>query len=91
MSRNFNNLDCSDSALTLELSCPNKLLNSLILRDHGMSAEKRYWHDRVGYNYRLTNLQAAIGVAQMEKFSLILDNLSFTISNGFNLIEYPNV
>ena len=37
------------------------------LRDHGMSPKKRYWHDDVGYNYRLTNMQAAIGVAQMER------------------------
>jgi perosamine synthetase len=38
-----------------------------MLRDHGMSPERRYWHDEVGYNYRLTNMQAAIGLAQMEK------------------------
>ena len=38
-----------------------------ILRDHGMSKNKRYWHDVVGYNYRLTNIQAAIGVAQFER------------------------
>ena len=38
-----------------------------ILRDHGMSPKRRYWHDEVGYNYRLTNIQAAIGLAQMEK------------------------
>ena len=38
-----------------------------ILRDHGMSRQKKYWHDEVGYNYRMTNLQAAIGVAQMER------------------------
>jgi perosamine synthetase len=38
-----------------------------ILRDHGMSKQKRYWHDMVGYNYRMTNLQAAIGCAQLEK------------------------
>ena len=38
-----------------------------VLRDHGMSKKERYWHDRVGFNYRLTNLQAAIGVAQMER------------------------
>jgi perosamine synthetase len=37
------------------------------LRDHGMSKTKRYWHEEVGYNYRLTNLQAALGVAQMER------------------------
>ena len=37
------------------------------LRDHGMSTEKRYWHPVIGYNYRITNVQAAIGVAQMER------------------------
>jgi perosamine synthetase len=37
-----------------------------ILRDHGMHPSKRYWHDRIGYNYRMTNLQAAVGCAQME-------------------------
>lgn len=43
-----------------------------MLRDHGMSAGRRYWHPMLGYNYRLTNLQAAIGVAQMEKVDAIL-------------------
>jgi perosamine synthetase len=43
-----------------------------LLRDHGMSRERRYWHTVLGYNYRLTNLQAAVGVAQMEKLDAIL-------------------
>ena len=43
-----------------------------VLRDHGMNKSKRYWHDVVGYNYRLTNLQAAIGVAQVERIDEIL-------------------
>lgn len=43
-----------------------------ILRDHGMSKKQRYWHTSIGYNYRLTNLQAAVGVAQMEKIDNIL-------------------
>ena len=43
-----------------------------MLRDHGMSPERRYWHEVLGYNYRLTNLQAAVGVAQMEKIERIL-------------------
>jgi perosamine synthetase len=38
-----------------------------VLRDHGMRPSKRYWHDEVGYNYRMTNLQAALGVAQLER------------------------
>ena len=38
-----------------------------ILRDHGMNPNKRYWYDVVGFNYRMTNMQAAVGVAQLEK------------------------
>ena len=37
------------------------------LRDHAMSAERRYWHDMPGFNYRMTNMQAAVGVAQLEQ------------------------
>ncbi len=37
------------------------------LKDHAMSGEKRYWHPEIGFNYRLTNLQAALGVAQLER------------------------
>jgi perosamine synthetase len=39
------------------------------LRDHGMDPTKKYWHDRLGFNYRMTNLQAAIGVAQVKKLT----------------------
>lgn len=40
---------------------------AIVLRDHGMDKQKRYWHQHVGYNYRMTNIQAAIGVAQLER------------------------
>lgn len=43
-----------------------------VLRDHGMSKEKRYWHDEVGFNYRMTNLQAAIGCGQLETIEATL-------------------
>lgn len=43
-----------------------------IIRDHGMRPGKRYWHDVVGFNYRLTNLQAAIGCAQLEHLDEII-------------------
>jgi len=33
-----------------------------------------YLHDEVGYNYRLVNVLAAIGVAQMEQFPTLLEN-----------------
>ncbi len=43
-----------------------------LLRDHGMDPNKRYWHENVGYNYRMTNLQAAVGVAQFDRLDSIL-------------------
>ena len=39
-----------------------------ILKSHGMKVAGSYIHDVVGYNYRLTNVQAAIGCAQFERF-----------------------
>jgi len=38
-----------------------------MLRDHGMDKGRRYWHTEVGFNYRMTNLQAAVGCAQLER------------------------
>ncbi|RMF92321.1 MAG: DegT/DnrJ/EryC1/StrS family aminotransferase [Candidatus Schekmanbacteria bacterium] len=42
------------------------------LRDHAMSPKKRYYHPERGYNYRITNIQAAIGLAQVERINKIL-------------------
>ena len=47
-----------------------------------------YFHDEVGYNYRLVNVLAAIGVAQMEKFLNILKRKKKLIKNiEMNLME----
>jgi len=43
-----------------------------ILRDHGMNPYKKYWHDIIGFNYRMTNLQAALGVAQLKKIDFLI-------------------
>ena len=43
------------------------------LRDHAMSKERRYFHEELGYNYRMTNLQAALGVAQMQRIDEFLN------------------
>jgi perosamine synthetase len=37
------------------------------LRDHAFSSERHFWHKFVGFNYRMTNLQAAVGLAQVEQ------------------------
>lgn len=38
-----------------------------LLRGQGMDPERRYWFPIVGYNYRMMNLPAAIGLAQLER------------------------
>ena len=48
----------NDEALALRLS---------ILKGQGQDPERRYWFPTIGYNYRMTNVAAAIGLAQIEK------------------------
>lgn len=37
------------------------------LKNQGMDPARRYWFPVVGYNYRMTNVAAAIGCAQLER------------------------
>jgi len=37
------------------------------LRNLCFKSERRFIHDEMGYNYRMTNLQAALGLAQLER------------------------
>jgi perosamine synthetase len=43
-----------------------------LLRDHAMDSARRYWHTDIGFNYRMTNLQAAIGCAQLERLNELI-------------------
>lgn len=45
----------------------NKLAHAKHLTTQAKSDELYYTHDEVGYNYRMTNLQAALGLAQLEQ------------------------
>lgn len=51
---------------------PEAAAHVRVLRDHGMTPGRRYWHDVIGFNYRLTSLQAALGVAQLERVAHLL-------------------
>jgi perosamine synthetase len=37
------------------------------LRDHAFSRERHFWHGFRAFNYRMSNLQAAVGLAQVER------------------------
>jgi perosamine synthetase len=39
-----------------------------LLKNHAFSHERHFWHQLLGFNYRMTNIQAAIGLAQTENF-----------------------
>lgn len=41
------------------------------LKNQGLSSVE-YWHDVIGYNYRMTNICSAIGVAQLERINEII-------------------
>ena len=48
-------------------------LKARILLNQGRSPKKNYWHIYAGFNFRMTNLQAAIGVAQLKKINFFLN------------------
>ena len=43
------------------------------LKNQGVSENKQYWHDAIAFNYRMTNMQAAIGLAQIERAKFFID------------------
>lgn len=52
---------------------PDMAARMRMLRDHGMRPERRYWHEEAGFNFRITNLQAAIGCAQIARMDELLE------------------
>jgi len=44
-----------------------------LYRGQGMDPNRRYWFPVIGYNYRMTNVQAAIGVAQLERIDWFIE------------------
>jgi len=41
-------------------------------KGQGLAKHREYWHDVIGYNYRMTNICAAIGLAQLERIDSFL-------------------
>jgi len=47
----------------------------------------RYIHNEIGYNFRLTNIQAALGVAQLEQLSKFLKRKKFIYKQYVDALE----
>jgi len=45
---------------------------SVHFKGQGLAKHRQYWHDVIGYNYRMTNICAAIGLAQLENIEQVL-------------------
>lgn len=41
-------------------------------KGQGLAKHRQYWHDVIGYNYRMSNICAAIGLAQLERADALL-------------------
>ena len=60
------------------------------LKNQGIRSDKEYDHEVIGYNYRMTNICAAIGKAQLEKIDTILSKKRALAFNFFEeLKDYP--
>lgn len=63
-----------------------------VLRQHGM--RKRYFHDELGYNFRMTDVHAAIGLEQLKKLDRFNEkrqaNANF-LSNHLKGVTVPSV
>jgi perosamine synthetase len=67
------------------------------LRNLCFQSDKRFVHDRLGWNYRMTNMQAALGVAQLSRLDEFVDRktrmgvLYTKLLNGVEGIQLPMV
>lgn len=76
---------------------PELLKRAKHLTTQAKSDELYYTHDEIGYNYRMTNLQAALGLAQLEQLEAFIaikkENYdfyrqAFEFENGLNLLAF---
>ena len=61
-----------------------------LLINHGKNPKKHFWHDVIGFNYRMTNLQAAIGVAQLKNLDEFIEKkreIAKSYSEGLKELE----
>jgi len=61
------------------------------LKGQGLAEHRQYWHDVVGYNYRMTNISCAIGQAQLERSDELLSKKRSIANYYHNAFEGTHV
>ena len=71
----------------------NKLNYNLALKikNQGRATNKYYWHDEIGGNYRMTNLQASIGITQLKKIKKLLNMRKKIFQNYDKFLENKRI
>lgn len=103
----FGNVGClsfyADKTMTtgeggMVLTNDDKLAEKcLILKHQGRTGRGMYFHEHIGYNFRLTDLQAAVGLAQLSKLPTIIarkkknEKLYRDYLSNVNCIEFPYI
>ena len=65
-------LSCGEGGALL--SCDMEVISrAAVMKNHGMTKERPYWHEIVGDNFRLSNLQAAILLGQIERAEEVIE------------------
>lgn len=63
-----------------------------VIRQHGM--RRRYYHDELGFNFRMTDIHAAIGLAQLtklDKFNKSRINNARYLSENLKNVQVPQI
>ena len=63
--------------------------NASVLNDHGRDSNlnKTFWMDKIGYKYKISNLQAALGLAQVERIDELVSRKREIFFNYKKLLE----
>lgn len=61
------------------------------LKGQGLAEGREYWHDIIGYNYRMTNICAAIGSAQLEKVNELITKKRIVADTYMELLKGAHV
>lgn len=63
--------------------------NVLTLSNHGRARNntKQYWAEKIGFKYKLSNVQAAIGYGQMERIDELIQRKREILANYKELLE----